>query len=243
MADSKYLQVEQYIRKKIEKGSLKIGDQIPTEEQLCQRFGFSRMTVNKALNRLCEQGYIERTKGKGSFVSSPHVSKIIETSSSFTEDMANIGMVAGSKLISYEVKPAKDYPDIKKKLKLHDDDFIHYFVRLRTGNDIPVAISYTYVSAKIVPAIEIKYLNSSFYKYLDEINLKRVINSMTFSATLPTEEQKKLLKADNIALFISSHVTYTIKDKGFIPFEYVETHYNSELYNYSTKPKIIFDEQ
>ena len=219
MADSKYLQVEQYIRKKIEKGSLKIGDQIPTEEQLCQRFGFSRMTVNKALNRLCEQGYIERTKGKGSFVSSPHVSKIIEIASSFTEDMANIGMVAGSKLISYEVKPAKDYPDIKKKLKLHDDDFIHYFVRLRTGNDIPVAISYTYVSAKIVPAIEIKYLNSSFYKYLDEINLKKIINSMTFSATLPTEEQKKLLKADNIALFISSHVTYTIKDKGFITFE------------------------
>ena len=117
MADSKYLQVEQYIRKKIEKGSLKIGDQIPTEEQLCQRFGFSRMTVNKALNRLCEQGYIERTKGKGSFVSSPHVSKIIEVGSSFTQDMANIGMVAGSKLISYEVKPAKDYPDIKKKLK------------------------------------------------------------------------------------------------------------------------------
>ena len=129
------------------------------------------------------------------------------------------------------------------KLQVEDDDLIHYFVRLRTGNDVPVAISYTYVSAKIVPAIEIKYLNSSFYKYLDEINLKRVINSMTFSATLPTEEQKKLLKADNIALFISSHVTYTIKDKGFIPFEYVETHYNSELYNYSTKPKIIFDEQ
>lgn len=241
MSDSKYLQIEQYIRKKIEKGSLKIGEQIPTEEQLCQQFGFSRMTVNKALNRLCEQGYIERTKGRGSFVSSPHVSKIIEEGSSFSEDMEKIGMVAGSKLISYEVKPAKEYPDIKTKLQLEDDDLIHYFVRLRTGNDVPVAISYTYVSAKIVPAIEVKSLNSSFYKFLDEINLKRVINSMTFSATLPTEEQKKLLKADNIALFISSHVTYTIKDKGFVPFEYVETHYNSELYNYSTKPKIIFD--
>ena len=54
---SKYRQVEQYIIKEIEKGNLRTGDQIMTEEQLCEKFGFSRMTVNKALNRLSESGY------------------------------------------------------------------------------------------------------------------------------------------------------------------------------------------
>ncbi|MBT2658404.1 GntR family transcriptional regulator [Bacillus sp. ISL-18] len=34
---------------------LKVGDQIETEEQLAELFGYSRMTINKALNRLVEK--------------------------------------------------------------------------------------------------------------------------------------------------------------------------------------------
>ncbi|MFR5733539.1 MAG: GntR family transcriptional regulator [Clostridium sp.] len=45
------------------------------EEQLCQRFNFSRMTINKALNHLSTLGYIERIPGRGSFVTCPTYSK------------------------------------------------------------------------------------------------------------------------------------------------------------------------
>ena len=136
---AKYKQIEDYIKQEISRKNLQIGDQIMTEEQLCQRFNFSRMTINKALNHLSTLGYIERIPGRGSFVTAPHIQKEnLGTGSSFTEDMKSIGLKAGARLLSYELLRADDIPTIAKKLELGGNDFIHYFVRLRTGNEKPL---------------------------------------------------------------------------------------------------------
>ena len=66
--EAKYRQVESFIKDGIRDGSLKVGSRIMTEEQLCEHFGYSRMTINKALNSLAAEGYIKRVPGKGSFV-------------------------------------------------------------------------------------------------------------------------------------------------------------------------------
>ena len=232
---SKYKQIEDYIIEEITGGKLKTGDQIMTEEQLCDKFGFSRMTVNKALNHLTERGYITRTPGKGSFVSAPRVTKATGGQQSFTKDMERIGMKAGSKLLSYEVMRAAEHPKIRLKLDLQDDDYIHYFVRLRTGDDKPIAVSYTYVSARVVPAIDISCLSSSFYAYLDQIGITRDGTSMEIKAVLPDKEKKELLHIDHAALLLSSHITYTQTESGLIPFEYIETYYNGEFYTYTTE--------
>lgn len=229
----KYRQVEQYIIKEIKKGNLKTGDQIMTEEQLCEKFGFSRMTVNKALNLLSESGYITRTPGKGSFVSTPQVRKTTGDHQSFTNDMERIGLTAGSSLISYEADVAAKYPKAKKMLGLNDDDFVHYFIRLRTGNGKPIAVSYTYISAKIIPAIDISCLSKSFYAYLDQIGITRDRTDMEIKAVLPDKEKKELLHIDHSALLLSSHVTYTMIDQALIPFEYIETYYNGDMYTYT----------
>ena len=71
MSNAKYKQIEEHFIQLIESGALKYGDQIKTEEQLCQEFGCSRMTVNKAMNNLNQLGYITRAPGKGSFVRIP----------------------------------------------------------------------------------------------------------------------------------------------------------------------------
>lgn len=229
---SKYRQIEDYIKNEIEKNNLKVGDQIMTEEQLCKQFNFSRMTVNKAIGHLVELGYIERIPGKGSFVTAPHLAKSIYTHSSFSEDMRSIGMTPGSKLISYEVIQASKLPDIMEKLHLSENDFIHYFVRLRTGNSIPIAISYTYVSAKIVPAIDISSLDISFYEYLKSIGIKSSSLTWEIKAITPSCQQKELLKIDDVALLKVCHITHCSIENEEIPFEYIETCYNSDLYSY-----------
>ncbi|MBS6954690.1 MAG: GntR family transcriptional regulator [Enterocloster asparagiformis] len=231
---AKYKQIEDYIKLEIARKNLKNGDQIMTEEQLCKQFNFSRMTINKALNHLSDMGYIERIPGKGSFVTTPHIQKSTSTSFSFTEDMKSIGLVAGAKLVSYEVIRSESRPDIARRLKLSGSDMIHYFVRLRTGNGKPIAISYTYVSAKIIPAINVDCLNSSFYSFVDSLGLGREVKRMELRATLPTQSQKELLGADNIALLCSAHVTYTRQVDELIPYEYTETYYNGDIYTYTT---------
>lgn len=233
MKESKYKIIEDYVLKQIENGELTVGDQIMTEEQLCMLFSFSRMTVNKALNHLNEAGYIKRIPGKGSFVATPVYRKSSISISSFSEDMKQIGLNAGSRLITYQVVKASSFPEIRDKLNLSNDDMIHYFVRLRTGNNIPIAISYNYVSANVVPAIDISQLNQSFYGYLDSLGITRVAKAMELSATLPDEQQKQYLQIDNTALLVATHVTYTSVNGREVPFEYCKTCYNGDSYSYT----------
>ena len=203
-----------------------------TEEELVDRFGFSRMTINKALNNLSNDGFIERKPGKGTYVCATRVSKPTDSARSFTEDMKAIGLTAGSKLISYEVIRAHDKPEIAQRLELSGDELLHYFIRLRTGNGKPIAISYNYVSAKILPAIDVKCLEQSFYAFLDSQGIKREYQGTSYTAKLPTAEQQELLEANDIALLCASHSTFTRREGKLVPFGYTLTCYNGNLYTY-----------
>lgn len=52
----------------IERGAIAAGEPLPTEQELCEQFGVSRITVRRALSDLADQGYITRRQGVGSFV-------------------------------------------------------------------------------------------------------------------------------------------------------------------------------
>jgi GntR family transcriptional repressor for pyruvate dehydrogenase complex len=63
-----YEQVVSQIKTMIEQGVYKKGDMLPSEKELMQLTGVSRITVREALKILAEVGLIETKKGKGSFV-------------------------------------------------------------------------------------------------------------------------------------------------------------------------------
>ncbi|RUL77541.1 GntR family transcriptional regulator [Dyella choica] len=56
------------LRTRILDGSYGAGDMLPTEDELCSRFGVSRITVRRALYDLEAQGLVERRQGRGTFV-------------------------------------------------------------------------------------------------------------------------------------------------------------------------------
>lgn len=58
-----------WLRDRIVDGTLKVGDRIPSETELCERWQTSRGTVRQALERLILLGIITKIRGSGSFVS------------------------------------------------------------------------------------------------------------------------------------------------------------------------------
>jgi len=66
-----YLQVKRRLLDRIATGALAPGDRAPTERALVAETGASRMTVNRALRELADEGVITRIQGAGSFVAEP----------------------------------------------------------------------------------------------------------------------------------------------------------------------------
>jgi len=67
-----YLKVKNHLRERIASGHWVAGDLLPSEAELVQQFEVSRMTVNRALRELTQEGMVERLQGVGTFVAQAH---------------------------------------------------------------------------------------------------------------------------------------------------------------------------
>ena len=54
-----------YLLQKIESGSYKIGERVPSEYQLARKFDIDKGTANRAVSQLVTRGYFKRTRGAG----------------------------------------------------------------------------------------------------------------------------------------------------------------------------------
>jgi DNA-binding LacI/PurR family transcriptional regulator len=66
-----YRQIQQELAAQIRRSDLPAGSLVPSERQLCERYGVSPITARRALLELTKQGLIYRQVGIGSFVADP----------------------------------------------------------------------------------------------------------------------------------------------------------------------------
>ncbi len=89
-----YHQLEEDLRARIHAKEFVGGDALPTEEQMCEQYGVSRITVRRALDSLIAQGLIVRRRGVGSFVSTPKTGvQSVRLSGSLDEFLAAAGLL------------------------------------------------------------------------------------------------------------------------------------------------------
>jgi DNA-binding GntR family transcriptional regulator len=65
---TRYQELEILLKERIQQGKLRIGEYLPSENELCADFSITRTTVRKALDNLLKEGFIEKQHGKGSRV-------------------------------------------------------------------------------------------------------------------------------------------------------------------------------
>ena len=105
---TKYEIIKQEIKEQIKDNILKPNQVIKSENEMCQCYKVSRVTVRKAIDELCAEGILYRIKGKGCFVrelADQKRSRIY----SFTEAVRNEGKLPGKKQLSLEKKEADAY--------------------------------------------------------------------------------------------------------------------------------------
>jgi DNA-binding GntR family transcriptional regulator len=174
--------------------------------------------------------YIDRTPGKGSFVSMPAVSRNIIDKKSFSEDMRSSGRTPGSRILEFKIVKAGKYPEIMKDLEMDPEESLYYIVRLRTGDDIPIALQESCLPVKYIEHLDLTALNDSLDEYIKNCGFEITGFCTRLKAVEGTPDQLDLLKTRNPALLKSVSIRF-IANK--IPFQYTASYYRSDLYEYS----------
>ena len=82
-----YFQLSELLEQEIVSGRWEPGTRIPSENELCARYGLSRTTIRQALARLEQEGLVSREKGRGTFVSDSRPrSWLIQSTEGFFHD-------------------------------------------------------------------------------------------------------------------------------------------------------------
>ena len=126
---------------------LKIGDRVPSEEELCEKFDVSKITVKRALHDLVIEGLIIRKQGKGSFVSKPNYEDNFNKFFNFDNSHSWPLIQAEHKILEWRfIQLPKE---IFRKVKFLEDRNVLEIVRLRIQKGESVALDYTYLPESI----------------------------------------------------------------------------------------------
>ncbi|MDQ1535835.1 MAG: GntR family transcriptional regulator, N-acetylglucosamine utilization regulator [Actinomycetota bacterium] len=143
----KYVRVRDYLRSLVTH-ELVVGDAIPSERLLCERFGVSRMTVRQAVDALVVDGLLEREQGRGTFVAPVKLDLEVRLAS-FGEEMRRRGMEPSSKVLAAEEVTVT--PDIAEALELLPGEQVLYLHRVRYADGEPMAIEQTWLPSRLAP--------------------------------------------------------------------------------------------
>lgn len=76
MAQPKYQLLQQWLRDQINSREYTANQQIPTELELAEQFGYSRQTIRQAISGLEQEGLLKRTPGRGTFVCQQNAGRV-----------------------------------------------------------------------------------------------------------------------------------------------------------------------
>jgi GntR family transcriptional regulator len=135
--------IRSWIESEIEKGHLKPDEKLPSENELCAKFGVSRITVRRALQTLESCQLIYRCQGVGSFVGSGKTTQPLVHFTDFMEDMRRAGLKGTSIVVQTTLETAEG--DVAERLQVKEGLKVYRLDRLRLGDGEPIAFDITYL--------------------------------------------------------------------------------------------------
>ena len=159
----KYLMIAQQLMGAIRSGELSAGARVPSENELIAEHGVSNTTARKALNYLDSRGWIQRERGRGSFVSSQNVHLSLDRILDFTTNAIRSGAVPSTRIL--DVRVGHETPIVRMAGGTFAiEGGVCRVERLCLANDVPIMLERRYVSTAVCPGIEQMDLSGNLYE-------------------------------------------------------------------------------
>ncbi|MDF3836773.1 histidine utilization repressor [Cupriavidus basilensis] len=151
-----YQQVKEYIARHIQSRAWQPGDRVPSEQELVTRFGVSRMTVNRALRELAEQGRVVRVAGVGTFVAEHKPQSTLLNVVNLQDEIRMRGHDYACDVIVVERVAASI--EVAAALDLHTGESVFHSVCVHREDGVPVQLEDRYVNPRAAP----DFINQDF---------------------------------------------------------------------------------
>jgi GntR family transcriptional regulator len=138
-----YFQIEQDLASLIASGTLAPGSQLPSEEELVQKYGVSRTTVRKAVQELERLGLIEIRRGRGTFVRTEKITQEFTELTGFVEDMMAMGLQPSARVLGKATAKANE--EVARQLRVPIGTEVMQIRRVRLADDVPISLDETYL--------------------------------------------------------------------------------------------------
>lgn len=185
----KHVHVREHVRALIT--DLEPGSAAPSERELVARFGVARMTVRQALDALVQEGLLQRSPGRGTFVARC-LPRPARTPSSFTEDMRHRGMLPESQTLVARREQAG--PGLARALGISVGDAVVHWRRLRRADQQVMCVEDAYLNEVLLPGFLQSGMPTSLYDALEERGLRPTVAEDSVRADLATSEEAELLE-------------------------------------------------
>ncbi len=144
-----YQQIKTTIEEKITSGEWVAGRKLPSENDLVGALDVSRMTINRALRELTQQGLINRVHGRGSFVADrPRHASLIELQD-IAQEIAENGKSYSSRIITQDRRLAGE--EIAALMQLPGVSEVYFLCAVHYQDELPIQIEQRYVNPQLVP--------------------------------------------------------------------------------------------
>ncbi|MGL5647974.1 MAG: trehalose operon repressor [Clostridium sp.] len=226
--ESKYLKIYNEVVSEIENGILEPNEKLSSETEMMEKYSVSRDTVRKALNKLEQNGYIIKKKGKGSFVlEMARFDFPLAGVVSFKE----LSQKLNGKIVTYLEKfnlITENHP-IRKKLKCNDD--IWEIIRVREINGEKIILDKDYLNRSLIPNLTKEICKNSIYEYIETIlGLKIAFARKEITVRQVTIEDKNLLDIEDFNYIVICK-SYTYLENGEL-FQYTESRHRPDKFKF-----------
>lgn len=149
----------------IDSGKLGVGDKLPNEYELADRFEVSRPTIREAIQSLIEAGHLRRQRGNGTFVTAPPIRHALETNVYYTAMIKEAGLEPSETVLQMNWRAATE--EESAALELDGAETVLEVERIRLGDGRPLIYSRDRIPADILGEPSAEMLSRSLYVVLD----------------------------------------------------------------------------
>ena len=218
----RYFTIEQSLRSRI--AALEAHAPLPSDAQLCEEFGVSRMTARGAVMRLVQEGLVYRVPGRGTFVAPARANRTASHILSFSDEMRRRGRRPRSRVVERAVRAAT--ADEARRLGTGE---VLVLRRVREADGEPVALETAiFPAGRIGTTLGGDLEEVSVFATLAAAGLVPTAGRAAIGAEAATAEDAKLLGVKRGApLLVERRL---IQDQDGAPLELTESRYVASRY-------------